>query len=148
MRIIYIAILGFVLATGCKTNEKEERIEQPEQKQENNKVNINVPNQDAITINDGPFLDKYSNGIVKMKGEIVKGKKDGIWTAYFPSGVKQSESKYTNGVLDGKSAIFYENGNLRMAGYYDDGKRDGVWRLYKEDGSFDKQINYKDGKKL
>ena len=60
--------------------------------------------------------------MVEGKGEILEGKKDGLWEEY------------------------WDNGQLVYKGHYKDGKKDGLWEEYDEYGKRSRG-NYKDGKK-
>jgi len=144
--LFILLTVGFFIS--CTSVNEESKNEVTKHTIEQNEVKVTIEDQSDVKVENGPFIEKFPNGGIKIKGEMLNGNRDGVWVAYFQSGIKQSESTYLNGVLNGKYAVFYENGNIRMAGYYDNGERDGVWRLYKKDGAFDRQINYKDGEEL
>ena len=64
--------------------------------------------------------------MVEGKGEILEGKKDGLWEEY------------------------WDNGQLYSKGHYKDGKRDGLWKYFYQDGAVYKEWTgtYKDGEKV
>ena len=59
--------------------------------------------------------------MVEGKGEILEGKKDGLWEEY------------------------WDNGQLVYKGHYKDGKKDGLWEYFDEDGSLTLTEDYKEG---
>lgn len=96
-------------------------------------------------IPDGDFIKKYSNGNLEIKGEMSNNERVGLWTAYYESGIKQSESNYENGYLHGRTASFYPSGQVRYIGYFLGNKKDGKWDFYLEKGEFDKSEMYVKG---
>jgi len=98
--------------------------------------NIEVTLEDEIP--DGDFIQKFPSGAIQIKGLMLNNKREGLWTAYYENGVKQSESTYQSGVLHGRTASFYTNGQVRYIGYFLGGKKDGKWQFYLEDGELDK----------
>lgn len=94
----------------------------------------------------GDFIELHENGNIKIQGNLVDRKREGHWETFYPNGVKQSESNYKNGLLNGKSASYYPNGSTRYVGEYYDDKQTGIWYFYNEDGAFEKEVNYENGK--
>ena len=112
------------------------------------------------------FSDEIVNGSIyqvidDMKvliGKIKNGKKEGLWTEWYPNKRKLEET-YKHGILDGSVSLYYvtgqkewrhtynsgqfeglwtywyENGQREMEGFYKDGWKDGLWTYYTEDGS-------------
>ena len=97
---------------------------------------------------DGPFESRYTNGQIKLSGDYLGGKKQGLWTGYYESGIKQSESSYNGGELHGKSSVFYNNGQVRYIGYYKNGLRDGQWIFFDENGTEQPSKVYSKGDEL
>jgi MORN repeat variant len=89
----------------------------------------------------GDYETKYANGIVKLKGFYINGKREGQWVSFFENGVKQSEGFFKNGLRDGKAQVYFPSGKLYYEGYYKDGKEIGKWLFYDEQG---KKVNEKD----
>lgn len=89
----------------------------------------------------GDFVSKYQNGIVKMKGYYINGKREGQWVSFFENGQKQSEGFFKNGLRDGKALVYHQNGQLYYEGFYKDGKEVGKWIFFDPQG---KKINEKD----
>lgn len=132
-----ITLILLVLTLTSCTNPEVKQIEKTEVKKENTAEVQQIP--------DGDFIQKHSSGSLKIKGKMLNNKRDGLWTAYYEGGNKQSESTYQNGILHGRTASFYTNGQVRYIGYFLGGKKDGKWVLYTEEGEFDKSEMYKQG---
>ncbi len=89
----------------------------------------------------GDFVSKYPNGLVKMKGYYINGKREGQWVSFFENGQKQSEGFFKNGLRDGKALVYYQNGQLYYEGYYNNGKEVGKWIFFDQQG---KKLQEKD----
>ena len=89
----------------------------------------------------GDYITKYPNGIIKMKGYYVNGKRNGQWTSFFESGNVQSEGFFKDGLRDGKALVYHGNGKIYYEGYYKDGREVGKWVFYDESGN---KVNEKD----
>ncbi|MBI4947026.1 MAG: hypothetical protein HY840_11575 [Bacteroidetes bacterium] len=97
-------------------------------------------------VQQGDYITKYPNGVVKMKGFYQNGKRNGQWISFFENGNMQSEGFFKDGLRDGKATVYYEDGKVYYEGYYKDGKETGKWIFYDESG---KKIQEKDyGDKL
>ena len=57
-------------------------------------------------------------------------KRNGVWTAWFENGNKQSEVTYINGKENGKKRVWHSNGKLFYEGKYNMGEKTGVWKIY------------------
>lgn len=90
----------------------------------------------------GKFIEKYPNGSIKIKGDLVKGLRQGLWESFFENGVKWSESTYLFGVREGAYKIFYPNGKLKIHGAYKNEIKSGIWYFYNENGQFEKEIDF------
>jgi antitoxin component YwqK of YwqJK toxin-antitoxin module len=101
---------------------------------------------EANLLPDGPFESYYPNKNIKVKGNVVGGKREGVWTSYHLNGNKQSENEYKAGVLNGKTVTIFENGQIMYIGYYLDGEYDGQWFFYTKEGELSKEIIYNKGK--
>jgi antitoxin component YwqK of YwqJK toxin-antitoxin module len=81
------------------------------------------------------FSSLHDNGVKKMEGKIIDGKREGYWSAWYPNGVLWSECSYKGGQKHGKSIVYYENGQKRYEGNYESDKKIGTWIYYNPDGS-------------
>ncbi|MBD3636150.1 MAG: hypothetical protein HUJ25_02320 [Crocinitomicaceae bacterium] len=81
-------------------------------------------------------VEYFPNGQVKMEGKINEnGNREGLWIAYYETGVKWSESYYIDGKRDGHSLSFYPNGQVRYVGEYKNDIKVGTWTFYDEEGN-------------
>ena len=88
----------------------------------------------------------YPDGKIKIKGQLLNNKREGIWRSFYPNGVKQSESFYTNGFLEGNTTAYYENSMIRYSGFYIKGKKHGKWVFNDKNQIEKKEIWYENGK--
>ncbi len=85
-------------------------------------------------------LSYYPTQEEYMGGRMKEGKRDGVWKAYFPDGVLQSEANYLEGKLNGDYKIFQNDGTLIYRQYYEKGICSGVWEFYDKNGQLEKKI--------
>jgi antitoxin component YwqK of YwqJK toxin-antitoxin module len=85
-------------------------------------------------VENGDYVAKYPNGIIKMKGFYIKGKREGQWSSFFENGKLQSEGFFKNGLRDGKAIVYFKNGRIYYTGYYKDGKEVGKWEFFNMQG--------------
>src|ERR1051326_895447 len=86
-------------------------------------------------LENGSYISKYPNGVVKMRGYYQNGKRNGQWVCFFQNGNIQSEGGYKDGLRDGSAKVYYESGKLYYEGFYKDGKETGKWIFYDEKGN-------------
>lgn len=86
-------------------------------------------------------LDHYTNGLKKLEGEKVNGKRHGVWKAYYENGFLWSEGSFWYGKRKGYSLVYYENGKKKMEGDYQNDLKVGVWKIWNSDGSLFKTVN-------
>jgi hypothetical protein len=75
-------------------------------------------------------VEHYPNGVLKISGTSVDGKRDGLWESFYENGYKWSEVEYKMGAKHGDIVVFYKNGMMRYQGRYDDDDRAGIWTFY------------------
>ena len=93
-------------------------------------------------VQQGDYIEKYPNGIVKMRGSYQNGKRNGQWMSFFEKGNMQSEGYFKDGLRDGKATVYYENGKVMYEGSYKDGKEVGKWIFYDQSGKKVNEKNY------
>lgn len=86
-------------------------------------------------------VEHYPNGVIKLKGLSVDGKREGMWQGFFENGYKASEAEYENGVRNGDIVVFYRNGMMRYQGRYYDDQRTGMWTFYDTLGIVIKKVD-------
>jgi antitoxin component YwqK of YwqJK toxin-antitoxin module len=84
----------------------------------------------------------YEDGVVKMEGNMIDGKKEGKWMAFFEDGMPWSETYFENGISVGPTTAWHSSGKKYYEGNYKDGKRSGNWKFFNEDGTLEKEENY------
>lgn len=136
--IVFISI-GSVLLFSCGTEQTTK--EEPKKTDTTTAYSPGV--KDTIkTIVDGPYEERHPNGLIKIKGDYMGGKRHGTWLSFYPDGKMWSEGSYKNGLRDGRSITYYENGNKRYEGNYSNDKEYGVWKYWNENGTLAKEIDY------
>ena len=96
---------------------------------------------------DIPFSGKVT-GI--EQGTFKNGKKEGPWVNYWDNGQLRLKGDYKNGTSDGPWVSYYGNGQLGGKGDFKDGKKEGPWVYYNEDGTVNEELTgtYKNGEKV
>ena len=82
------------------------------------------------------------------EGYYKNGKKDGLWTYWYPEGQKSSEAHYKDGVENGVTTRWYQNSQQLSEKHYKDGVEDGVTTYWNPNGQFSSKAHYKEGTKL
>jgi len=91
------------------------------------------------------FKEYYDNGLLKAKGLMKEGLKQGKWMFYFESGEVQMEINYKDDIQDGEFKRWYTNGNLAVESFYIGGRNDGCWKDYYETGNIKEIGEYQNG---
>ena len=91
------------------------------------------------------YFGKEGKKLTKVYiGELVNGKKEGIWTWWYSTGTKIDEMTYKDGEPNGLYTYWNEDGKKESEGTYKDWKKDGKWTRWYENGQ--KMVEtYKDG---
>ena len=92
-----------------------------------------VNGQENNTLQDGLQVFKYPNGTVSSEGMIKNGKPEGFWKSYYVTGVKKSEGKRTNFLLDSIWIFYDQAGDTTEKINYLYGKKNGWYFKYKKD---------------
>ena len=93
--------------------------------------------------NKKPFTGEVTG---RVKGQIIKGKREGEWLQYYANGSLESKSNYKDGKEEGEVFWYYQNGRLEISGNYKDGKEEGGFISYDVNGRIVYKYNYKLGK--
>lgn len=78
----------------------------------------------------------------RMQGQVVRGERDGQWTAYFPSGIIRSRADYRAGKRNGPVEVFHDNGMPYYTGQYADEVKVGTWLFFDPQGKELKRVTY------
>jgi antitoxin component YwqK of YwqJK toxin-antitoxin module len=92
--------------------------------------------QDGSALKDGYQIFKYPNGVVSSEGLIKNGKPEGFWKSYYVTGIKKSEGKRTNYLLDSIWLFYAQAGETTEKINYLFGKKNGWYYKFKKDPSF------------
>lgn len=85
---------------------------------------------------------KYKENQIVEAGDYKDGRKEGLWTKYYPNGNKQSEIIYKNGRPDGNFKLYYENGNVEEEGAWINRLYSGAFKRYYEDGTLEQEKTF------
>lgn len=113
-------------------------------------------NEDSVTTNtsvvkpvpNDPFMKngeekiKYPNGVLKIMGNYVNGKRDGQWYSWYETGKPWSETFFDKGIKNGATKTWHETGRLRYEGQYANDKEVGIWKYYDEKGNLIRAVNF------
>jgi uncharacterized protein len=91
--------------------------------------------QEKEALKDGYQIFKYPNGTVSSEGLIKNGKPEGFWKSYYITGVKKSEGKRTNFMLDSIWLFYDQAGDTTEKINYLYGKKNGWYYKFKKDPS-------------
>lgn len=91
--------------------------------------------QENGTLKDGYQIFKYPNGSVSSEGFIKNGKPEGFWKSYYVTGIKKSEGRRTNYLLDSIWIFYDQAGDTTEKINYLYGKKNGWYYKYKKDPS-------------
>ena len=81
------------------------------------------------------YEELYPTGKMKITGLYNKAhKRDGLWEAYYETGIPWSTGGYSSGIENGEKRVWYPNGELRYEGEMKDGKPIGLWNFQDEKG--------------
>ena len=96
----------------------------------------------ADSLRDGYHVYMDGAGRSLMEGQMLDGRRQGVWTSYLPNGRVQSRNVFENGVLNGITTVFHENGVLYYSGNQRKGKPFGEWKFYDTQGTLAKTAVY------
>ena len=92
----------------------------------------------------GDYVDKYSNGITKFKGNFRFGERHGQWMSFYPNGLAWSEMHYDKGLRQGPNIAYFEDGKMRYSGFYKNDKKDSTWCYYDSLGLMVQKVVFKE----
>ena len=96
---------------------------------------LSIYAQDNGSLKDGYQIFKYPNGTVSSEGLIKNGKPEGFWKSYYVTGIKKSEGKRTNFLLDSVWIFYDQAGDTTEKINYLFGKKNGWYYKYKKEPS-------------
>ncbi len=132
-----LVVVSICIYTGCKPNDKNTSL-----KKDDNAdafIMLNKTGKDSV------FYDGSKQ--LRFAGELIKGKRNGLWKAYYKNGNLWSEGVFKNGIGEGYSHVFHANGKVSTMGFYTNDAPSGVWQYFNEDGTMTHEIDYTQGGK-
>ena len=93
----------------------------------------------------GLFTTYYPGGQVEKTGYVINNNNVGEWKYFYPNGQIESIGSFENNKAEGRWISYYANGNKKCEGNYRRGKEDGLWIYYNEKGKTINMILYEDG---
>jgi antitoxin component YwqK of YwqJK toxin-antitoxin module len=91
--------------------------------------------QENYALKDGYQIFKYPNGTISSEGSIKNGKPEGYWKSYYVTGVKKSEGRRTNFLLDSIWVFYDQAGDTTEKINYLFSKKNGWYFKYKKEPS-------------
>jgi len=88
-----------------------------------------------VILNTGGKFAGFEEGALTEEGDYLDNKKIGIWTKYYPGGIKKHELTFTNNQPNGYAKFYYKDGLLQEEGMWKDNKWVGEYRYYHENGN-------------
>lgn len=109
---------------------------------------IPINTTDASGMKQGLWRIKSKNNTIE-EGYYINGKKDGVWTATYPSGTKKHAITYINGLPKGPATFYYENGLVMEEGTWDVNHWEGSYSFFHPNGKPAYKFNFNnDGKRV
>jgi antitoxin component YwqK of YwqJK toxin-antitoxin module len=139
-RIFTLFMLGICLFS-CKENNSQ--TSEKEVQRDTIKTDKMFPQakKDSV-IQNGEYIQYYKNGVIKMRGIMKDGKRDGLWKSFYENGSPWSETTFRDGLKDGKTTTWYENEKKRYEGYYKLDTESGKWLYWNEKGELVTEMDY------
>lgn len=88
----------------------------------------------------------FEDGTLAAEGEVLKGKRIGLWKHYYDDGRLLAEGTYVEGLKHGKWLFHYGQGSPRAEGKFISDVRQGLWREWDRNG-VEREIEWVDGKR-
>jgi antitoxin component YwqK of YwqJK toxin-antitoxin module/Flp pilus assembly protein TadD len=92
-----------------------------------------------------PYSARYQNGNLRVEGDYINGKKEGVWTYYDVYGNLKSKNTFREDRQDGPYTEYYDNGMVNIEMTYKEGQADGYYKSYFKNGKLRSEGWYRDG---
>ncbi len=110
------------------------------------KETTTINSTDNAGLKQGLWRSKSKNNVVE-EGNYINGKKDGVWTATYPTGKKKHAITFANGLPKGPATFYYENGQIMEQGIWEVNHWKGSYTFYHTNGKPAYQFNFNDAGK-
>ncbi|MBC7412280.1 MAG: hypothetical protein H7331_07490 [Bacteroidia bacterium] len=87
----------------------------------------------------------YKNNVRKIEAQTHKGKLQGKYVSYYPSGKLQSIGHYKQNNIDSTQVVYFENGKIGATNNYIYGKKEGMETIYHQNGQLWSEKKYSNG---
>ena len=142
MKNISLLFVFSVAVCACNSNSSEKKDTAPSAVAPKVIDYTTASSKDTSGVQDGESIVRYKNGVIKMRGAMKGGKRDGPWQSWYENGMQWSESIYDMGIKNGKTSTWYINSQKRYDGFYTNDKPSGNWIFYNEKGKKVDEHNY------
>lgn len=85
-------------------------------------------------LENGVAVGFYNSGEKLLERNFIAGKKEGLFTQWWPNGNKRYAFIFKDDVLDGEQIVFFPDGNKRQESHYLNGEEEGVQRVWDNTG--------------
>ncbi len=112
------------------------------------KAAIVKPDTTIVTDKANPKLKHFlvkKGDLPQEQGDLLNGKKEGIWRMYYETGSPRSIMEYHNGVVNGMVMTLDHSGFIMKEEHYVDGKLDGFSINYHNGGKIKSYATYSAG---
>lgn len=92
-------------------------------------------------------IERFENGTISRRVQIVNGEKQGLMTDYYPDGKVLAERWFKNDRQDGRTVIYYPSGKTKEVQYYQHGEQHGGDTIWYENGQPQFTTYFQNGKK-
>ncbi len=89
-----------------------------------------------------PPLPEYTDDQKVEEGRYLDGKKIGIWTAWYPSGIMKNRITFEAGRPFGKAIMYHENGKVAEEGLWRNSRWVGDYKLYYDNGEVQHEFKF------
>lgn len=103
--------------------------------------------QSDLSKDKGVYTEFYPSGIKKSEGMLVDGKSEGVWKYYHDNATLLGEGEEREGLKEGAWTFYNKEGKLTSKGVYQKGKQVGVWNYYHDNGNIASTGEYADNMK-
>ncbi len=106
---------------------------------------LHSPNKNVAkdsTIQNGEYIERYTTGVVRIRGMMKDGQREGLWKSFYDNGSPWSETTFKAGKKQGPTTTWYENEQKRYTGFYKNDVESGNWMFWDEKGKVITVKNY------
>lgn len=95
----------------------------------------------------GDWIEKYPNDVIKEKGQIREGLKDGLFESFHENNKLRDSIRYIDGQRNGFLIRYDSAGTVREKGEYSHDKKHGAWKKFQDNGKIYEFENWAEGRR-